>query len=214
MEKSINISFDLKDFNNDKSEALRFIKNLKRLKKFNRTNDIDKFFSQQPSYAYKYVKQVLTETEFNWQKNCWEYKNVEKSWLSVENEKVFVKNLKFAIAYLEITNQKGFRDKKLQQRFENKLYKNAGACYDYANKILKGRIPQDKEVIFLKEPVALYFYSKNIIKGKLPDSIHNKVSLLSFDNEYFQKRSWCYQYIKDYLAQDFNRKGDWTYYRY
>lgn len=212
MEKSIKISFDLKDLN--KSEALRFIRNLKRSKKFDRTNDIDKFFAEQPSYAYKYVKQILTETEFNWQKNCWEYKNVKKSWLSIEDEKVFVKNLKFAIAYLEITNQKGFRDKKLQQRFENKLYKNAGACYDYANKVLKGRIPQDKEVVFLQEPIALYYYSKNIIKGKLPDSIHNKVALLSFDNEYSKKNSWCGIYLKNYLDQKFTLLKDWSYYRY
>lgn len=208
-----NISFNLKDFNNDKSSVLSFLRRLKRLKLFNRTEEIDNFFSQQPSYAYKYVKHLLASSKFNFEKREAEYFDTEKNRLSSENEKIFKKNIKFAIAYLKITNQTKFRDSKLQSYFEKKIYEEAGLAYDYASIVLKGRIPEEKETIFLENYFVLYHYSRNILKGKFSDNIHKKIVLETFNDE--NKNRFHYSLLTSYLAQDFSKgREDYSYHRY
>ena len=164
------ISFDLKDFENNKVEAISLFRQLKSVGKFNRTEEIDNFFSKQPSYAFKYVRKVLYSDD------------KKKMMLSPKNEKVFLKNIKFGIAYLSETQQKSFQDPKIQKRFEDKIYTEPGMAFDYAKKVLKGRLPEDKESVLISDPILIYHYSKDIIKGLFPENIHNKILLNSFQN--------------------------------
>ena len=214
--KNINakISFNLKDFNDDKASVLRFLRCLKRNGNFKRSEEIDNFFSQQPSYAYKYVNLFLVESKYNYETKEREFINSEKNRLSPENEKVFKKNIKFAIAYLSITGQTKFSDDKIQKFFEKKVYSNAGLSYDYARMVLKGRIPEDKEIVFIENFNALYSYSRNILKGKFPEHIHKKIVLETFNDD--AKNKWGYDALTNYIAQNFSKLGrnDYSYYRY
>lgn len=183
------LSFNLKDFNTEKSTILDLLRAAKHLGKFKRTEEIDNFFSQQPSYAFKYVKKILINSYWDSNTGRRVYKDLEKARLSIENEKVFLKNIKYAIGYLRATGQKCFRDEKTQQRFENKIYKpnslsTPGAAFDYAKFVLKGRIPEDKENIFLESSLHIFSYSRDVLKGFFPDSIHKKILLLTFNNEH------------------------------
>jgi len=178
----LDLSINLKDFNTEKNTVLSLLKSAKRVGKFKRTEEIDNFFSQQPNYAYKYVKSILIDSCWDYTLNKRVYKNLEEARLSPENEKVLVKNIKYAVGYLRITDQKYFRDQKTQKSFENKVYKIPGASFDYAKYVLKGRIPEEKENIFLKDFEHLWYYSCDVLKGFFPDSIHKKLMLCTFNN--------------------------------
>lgn len=210
----MNVTFDLQKFKADKACALNFFKQLKRLGEFKRSQEIDNFFSKQPSYAYKYALHILSERMYDFEKKSMDYLNVEQNRLSIDNEKIFKKNIKYAIAYLNLTQQNKFRDEKTQKSFENKVYKNPGAAYDYAIFVLKGRIPEDKEEIFLDNLIFMYYYSKNILKGKFPDNIHKKIVLKTFDDSC--KRLYGYDLLSDYLNQNFknNKREDFSYFKY
>jgi len=203
------LSFNLKDFNTEKNAVLSLIRSAKYLGKFKRSEEIDNFFSQQPSYAYKYVKKILINSYWDSNTSKRVFEDLDKARLSIENEKVFLKNIKYAIGYLRITNQKRFRDEKTQQRFENKIYKpgsfsTPGAAFDYAKFVLKGRIPEDKENIFLENPLHIFSYSRDVLKGFFPDtihdSIHKKILLLTFDNNY----GYEFKFLNLYMKQDFS----------
>lgn len=203
--KTINseVSFNLKDYENDKTAVFNFMRAAKYRGKFIRTVEIDNYFSQQPSFAYKYVKYILISRK--WSEECV---------LSLDNEKVFLKNIKFAIGYLSITKQKVFRDKKTQERFEKKVYKVPGIALDYAKLILNSRIPEDKEVIFLEDYISLFYYSRDVVKGKLNEKFDKQLLLKTFDNNNKGGgyREYLQQYLNAYLKQNFNFGNKYHYY--
>ena len=192
-----NITFDINSFSRDKISLLKFLKSLKYKGLFKRTKDLDIFFSQQPSLAYKYIRNIIIEKEWRPDPSGYVYLNVDKNRFEPEQEKVFLKNIKFGIAYLEATQQKKFRDEKINKKFEKKLYKDAGASFDYATRVLQQRISEDKEHIFLDNYYVMYHYSMIVIKGKFPDKIHNQIHLRSFE-----KNVWRFDCLQAYLKQD------------
>jgi len=195
-----NITFDINSFSRDKISLLKFLYSLKYKGLFVRNKELDIFFSQQPSLAYKYTRNIIVEKEWSpagVNPGGWTYLNVDKNRLDPDQEKVFLKNIKFGIAYLEITKQKKFRDEKLNKKFEKKLYKDAGASFDYSIRVLHQRIPEDKEHIFLENYYVMYHYAMLVIKGKFPDKIHNQIHLRSFE-----KNVWRFDCLQAYLKQD------------
>jgi hypothetical protein len=207
------ISFDLKDFQKDKSSLLKFLISLRRAGVFYRTEELDDFFTQQPIYAYNYVKKVLVQSRYNLETKNTEYLNSEKNKLSADKEKIFIKNIKIAIGYLKITNQIKFKDEKINARFEKKLYRDPILSYDYAMLVLKeGRIPEEKEEVFIKNPYPMFLYSANILKEHFSNNIHKKIVLMSFSEEY--KNISGQRYIKSYLGKDFSGVRKKTIYGY
>lgn len=214
--KTINseVSFNLKDYENEKTAVLNFMKAAKHRGKFTRTVEIDNYFSQQPSFAYKYVKDVLINRVWDCNKSEYIYNKPEECRLSLDNEKVFLKNIKFAIGYLSVTKQKVFRDKKTQEKFEKKVYKVPGIAFDYANLILKSRIPEDKEAIFLEDYISLFYYSRDIVKGKLNEKFDKQLLLKTFDNNNKGGgyREYLQQHLNAYLKQNFDFGSKCYYY--
>jgi hypothetical protein len=211
------ITFDVNSFCNDRIFLLKFLRSLKHKGLFVRTKELDVFCSKQPSLAYKYIKNIVVEKQWN---SCglnpgnpgkWIYFNVDKNRLDIEEEKVFLKNIKFAIAYLEITQQKKFRDEKLNKKIEKKIYKNAGSSFDYAKNVLFERIPENKENIFIENYYWMYQYSMQVIKGKFPEKIHNQICLKSFEKFDSTQRLDC---LQAYLKQDPHLTCKHRYFRY
>jgi len=192
-----NITFDINSFSRDKLSLLKFLYSLRYKSLFKRTKELDVFFSQQPSLAYKYIRNIIIEKEWRSNPAGYTYLNVDKNRLDADQEKVFLKNIKFGIAYLEITQQKKFRDEKLNKKFEKKVYKDSGASFDYATRVLRERIPEDKEHIFLENYYVMYHYAMLVIKGKFPDKIHNQIHLRSFE-----QNVWRFDCLQAYLKQD------------
>ena len=191
------IAFDINSFSRDKVSLLKFLYSLRYKGLFKRTKELDIFFSQQPSLAYKYIRGIIVEKEWRSNPSGYVYLNVDKNRFEPEQEKVFLKNIKFGIAYLEATQQKKFRDEKLNKKFEKKVYKDSGASFDYATRVLCERIPEDKEHIFLENYYVMYHYAMLVIKGKFPDKIHNQIHLRSFE-----KNVWRFDCLQAYLKQN------------
>ena len=207
------ITFDINGFSRDKISLLKFLYSLKYKGLFVRNKELDVFFSQQPSLAYKYTRNVIVEKEWSpagLNPGRWTYINVDKNRLDPDQEKVFLKNIKFGIAYLEITQQKKFRDEKLHKKFEKKVYKDSGASFDYATRVLRERIPEEKESIFLDNYYVMYHYAMIVVKGKFPDKIHNQIHLRSFE-----KNVWRFDCLQAYLKQDSSLLDkQYSYFRY
>lgn len=204
-----NITFDINSFSRDKSSLLKFLNSLKYKGLFKRTKELDVFFSQQPSLAYKYIRGIIVEKEWRSNPSGYIYLNVDKNRFEPEQEKVFLKNIKFGVAYLEATQQKKFRDEKINKKFEKKIYEDAGASFDYATRVLRERIPEDKEHIFLDNYYVMYHYAMLVIKGKFADKVHNQIHLRSFE-----KNVWRFDCLQAYLKQDSSLVDkNYSYYR-
>lgn len=213
------ITFDIQSFKKDEISLLKFLYSLKYKGLFVRTNEIDVFFSQKPSLAYKYIRDIVVEKSWLTDEAVRRrvYLNVDKNRLDTDQEKVFTKNIKFGIAYLEVTQQKKFRDEKLQENFEKKVYKDAGASFDYSTKILCERIPEDKEHVFLEDYFIMYQYAMRVIKGKFQDKIHKQIYLKTFENKQtiWAGARYAQDYLKHYLNQDDGFVDNrYSYYRY
>lgn len=186
------ISFKISDFEKDKHGLYHILIQLKYKNLFERTNELDDFFSKQPALAYKYIRNLIIERSWCSEEKLFKYKNKEKNRFSPDQEKVFSKNIKYALAYLEVTGQKKFRDEKFNNRFEKKVFKCPRLSFNYAQRILKGRIPEENEIIFVNDCEILYHYANLIIGGRFSPSIDKILMLKSFENNNHSAGSYAH----------------------
>ena len=64
----------------------------------------------------------------------------------------------------------------------------------YSRNILKGRLPEDLEVVFSQDPHSAYLYAKHVVKGRLPDFLH--AAMMIGEHESDQK-----PYVAQYLLE-------------
>lgn len=86
-------------------------------------------------------------------------------------------------------------DSNLNKKLKGRPY----YAFLYARNILKGRLPENIEMILLKDPESAYLYATQVLKGKLPDVIHNALIIGSFDNE--KKNEYVAKYLR-YLKEE------------
>lgn len=200
------IEFELKDFEKEKHWLVNILSQLKRKSRFKRTRESDEFFAKTPALAYKYVEYLISEYNYDPKTAHRVYKNTRVNRLGIDLEKVFSKNVKYALKYLIVTGQKKFEDEKTNKKFLDKLYNNPFLCFVYSFKVLKRkRIPVEKEDVFLEDYNALYQYAKQIINGRFDKRLHDKIIMISFSEE--AKKRHDYQYLESYIQNIDNVKN-------
>jgi hypothetical protein len=132
-----------------------------------RTQELDNYFCTSPALAFKYLKVFLEKGDK----------------ASPEIEKVLSKNTHYLFAYLKHTGNHKVQDPKLQKRFEKKVYSDPYLSYWYAYYVLKSRLPEEHEVVFLKNYDFAYRYACEVIGGEFPDNIHKMLVLSSFEEK-------------------------------
>jgi len=130
-----------------------------------RTKELDDYFCTSPALAYKYLKVFLEKGDK----------------ASPEIEKVLSKNIHYLFSYFQHTENHKVQDEKLQKRLDKKIYNDPRLSYCYAYSVLKSRIPEEHEGVFLKNYDFAYRYACEVIGDKFPDSIHKMLLLSSFE---------------------------------
>jgi hypothetical protein len=195
------ITIDTDAFYYDKIGLLKLLYSLKCKNLFTTNEEIEKALTTSPALAYKYVVRLTNAKVENG--------NYIKDPINYSLEKVFLKNIKYAIKYLKITGQDRFVNAETEKKFREKLFKDPGYSYLYSAHIIKSRLPEDKEEIFLKNYKCLYHYALNIIGNtqtidSISDSLDKKINLLSFDKN--QADRWDYQYLTAYINKDMKHR--------
>jgi hypothetical protein len=138
-----------------------------------RTQELDSHFCTSPALAFKYLKVFLEKGDK----------------ASPEIEKVLYKNTHYLFAYLKHTGNHKVQDEKLQKRFEKKIYNDPYLSYYYAIHIIKSRIPEEYESVFLKNYDFAYRYACGVIGDKFSDRVHKMLVLSSFEENDKEKES-------------------------
>jgi hypothetical protein len=143
-----------------------------------RTSELDNYFCTSPALTYKYLKVFLEKGDK----------------ASPEIEKVLSKNIHYLFSYFQHTGNHKVQDEKLQKRLDKKIYSDPRLSYCYAFSVLKSRIPEEHEGVFLKNYDFAYRYACEVIGGKFPDSIHKMLLLSSFEENDKEKHG-----LKSYI---------------
>lgn len=138
---------------------------------------IEKIVCKTPSSAYRYTKYVA------------------KSGISAEAEKVFLKNPKIAIQYLQWIRRPQLQDEKTHARLWKKIVKCPYDAYSYANSFKK-RLSETEEEIFATNIKCARDYAMFVICGKFPEKVHNMIILQSFKDLDRWHKNWLQEYIK------------------
>jgi hypothetical protein len=196
------ITIDTEDFTYDKVGLLNLLYSLNCKNLFTTNEEIEKTLTTSPALAYKYVIR-LTDAKV-------ENGNYIRSPINSSLEKVFLKNIKYAIKYLKITGQDKFVNAETEKKFREKIFKEPNYSYLYSAHIIKSRLPEDKEEVFLKNYKSLYHYALNIIGntqniGSFSNSLDKKINLLTFDKN--QAGRWDYNYLTAYINKDMSARN-------
>jgi hypothetical protein len=196
------ITIDTNAFYYDKIGLLNLLYSLNCKGLFTTNEEIEKTLTTSPALAYKYVIR-LTDAKV-------ENGNYIRSPINSSLEKVFLKNIKYAIKYLKITGQDKFVNAETEKKFREKLFKDPVYSYLYSAYVIKSRLPEDKEEVFLKNYKCLYHYALNIIGntktiGSISHSLDKKINLLSFDRN--QAGRWDYNYLMAYINKNMSARN-------
>jgi len=78
------------------------------------------------------------------------------------------------------------------KRMKNRPY----YAFLYAKNILKGRLPEKVEEVFVNDPHSAYLYAKNIVKGKLSDCVHTAFVIGDHKDE--ESKKFIALYLKEF----------------
>lgn len=195
------ITIDTNAFYYDKMGLLSLLYSLRCKNLFTTNEEIEKTLTTSPALAYKYVIRLTNAKVENG--------NYIRNPINPSLEKVFLKNIKYALKYLKVTGQDKFVNAETEKKFREKLFKDPAYSYLYSVHIIKSRLPEEKEEVFLKNYKCLYHYALNIIGngqtiGSISDSLDKKINLLSFDKNQANRRD--YQYLTAYINKDINHR--------
>lgn len=181
------ITFDINDFQKDKTGLLKILRGLDNHGLFKQSKETDAFFLTSPALAYNYVNQLKLKNK-----------------IDSSLEKIFLDNPRYGLKYLNFTKQKRFKDEEINKKFLKKIYNNPIFSYCYSSMIIKKRIPQEHEPIFLNDFKCMYYYWANILCKKKNQSfselINKKIKMLLFSNKFHEDRN--FQYLKWYIDKD------------
>lgn len=80
----------------------------------------------------------------------------------------------------------------IAKRIKNRPY----YAFLYAKNILKGRLPEKYEIVFVKDPQSAYLYAKHVMKGRLPEYVHNGLLISSFEKN--ENKQYHSMYLKEF----------------
>lgn len=66
----------------------------------------------------------------------------------------------------------------------------------YAKNILKSRLPEKYEMVFVKDPQSAYLYAKHVMNGRLPDAVHNGLIMSSFEKN--ENKQFFSMYLEEF----------------
>lgn len=80
----------------------------------------------------------------------------------------------------------------IAKRLKNRPY----YAFLYAKNILKKRLPEKYEMVFVTDPQSAYLYAKHVMKGRLPDPVHNGLLISSFEKN--ENKGFYSKYLTEF----------------
>lgn len=161
----MNVSFEVSSFKGRPKSLISILHHMRMAgiwpRDYNR--EVEEVVCKTPSSALNYCRHV-----------------VGAFGISRESEKVFLKNPGIGIRYLRIATRSYFLDESVQKRFWKKVTRNPKLAYDWAITFMK-RLPEEDEVVFVKDILLARSYSRDIIRGAFPEMVHRRLMLRSFE---------------------------------